>query len=749
METLDHQLPRKRKASSLSQGGSPLDEPAKATDCLRVTSPTGQVPQPRPCPLDNQYLLEVSRGNVISLPVPIIDKYKTTIGPVANNLWLRRKQACRLTTDQYFRSVAQQGYHISWLHKPALRIVIKGKTLKAKCPTKLKDPTGDQFDAFLAEHLRMVLEGASEKVRRQTDPPSPDEADEHVCTIFAIHQKDRFRAIFNMKFSNFQMMPLPFKMTGVAVLRSIILPGDWMISIDLKDAYLNIRIHKSQCKYQRYAFQGWIWQIVTLPFGNAQAPYAFTRFIKALLRRWRERLGIRCLAWLDDIIGLHQCPRHLAWAVQQMLDDLSYAGLKVNGKVGKSTIRPTQDLIWVGMRWLARLAQIKVPTEKLRSIRQDIGHMLQQIRRKVRIDARQTCRLLGRIQSVSEAVLPQRLYARPILRALRSSLRRCKDYSARVHFSEEAISNLHWLHNNIYRWNGARWSPPPSPPLITIITDASPYAWGAILRIMGCLDLHTSGFFSLAEGRRWQNIREALGVKYAVQAFWAELLQRAAEATKLDPLRILIKQDNMSVVSYIRKMGGPKEELSTVVEPILQEGLMHHMRYLSEWMPGTEMPADAWSRELALHDTADWEVDPRIFAEITRKLNFLPTLDLFASRLNRKCDRYYSFRCDPGCEGVDALSDDKCWRNVAAYAAPPPHLIPRMLQKIRADRARVLVFLPLWPLTLWWNLLQELRVKPLLMIPLHDELHPATIKHRGADPRKWTGRMAIATILQG
>jgi hypothetical protein len=47
-----------------------------------------------------------------------------------------------------------------------------------------------------------------------------------------------------------------------------------------------------------------------------------------------------------------------------MLDDLSFAGLKMDGKVGKSTIRPTQDLIWVGMRWLARLAQIKVPTRR-------------------------------------------------------------------------------------------------------------------------------------------------------------------------------------------------------------------------------------------------------------------------------------------------------------------------------------------------------------------------------------------------
>ena len=47
------------------------------------------------------------------LPKPIVDKYLTTKGPVANNLWLRRKEACELTTDQFFRSVAEQGFRIS------------------------------------------------------------------------------------------------------------------------------------------------------------------------------------------------------------------------------------------------------------------------------------------------------------------------------------------------------------------------------------------------------------------------------------------------------------------------------------------------------------------------------------------------------------------------------------------------------------------------------------------------------------
>jgi hypothetical protein len=78
-----------------------------------------------------------------------------------------------------------------------------------------------------------------------------------------------------------------------------------------------------------------------------------------------------------------------------MLDDLSYAGLKVNGKVGKPTIRPRQDLIWVGMRWLARLAQIKVPTEKLQSIRHGIGSMLQRVRKNMRVQRTPDLQIVG------------------------------------------------------------------------------------------------------------------------------------------------------------------------------------------------------------------------------------------------------------------------------------------------------------------------------------------------------------------
>ena len=85
-------------------------------------------------------------------------------------------------------------------------------------------------------------------------------------------------------------------MTGVKVLRNLLEQGDWLVSIDLKDAYLNIRLHPSQTKYQRYMHNGQVWEIVTLPFGNAQAPYGFSRFVKPLLQRWRRRHQVKLLA---------------------------------------------------------------------------------------------------------------------------------------------------------------------------------------------------------------------------------------------------------------------------------------------------------------------------------------------------------------------------------------------------------------------------------------------------------------------
>jgi hypothetical protein len=53
-------------------------------------------------------------------------------------------------------------------------------------------------------------------------------------------------------------------------------PGDWAVSMDLKDAYFHIPIHPDYQKYLRFQFEGQIYQFQALPFGLASAPLIFT-----------------------------------------------------------------------------------------------------------------------------------------------------------------------------------------------------------------------------------------------------------------------------------------------------------------------------------------------------------------------------------------------------------------------------------------------------------------------------------------
>jgi hypothetical protein len=107
----------------------------------------------------------------------------------------------------------------------------------------------------------------------------------------------------------------------------------------------------------------------------------------------------------------------------------------------------------VGVRWLTLQEAIQIPPSRLHSVRKEVGATIQLARRGKTVTAMEACRLLGKIQSLAEALLPQRLYARPILRDLRQALNRCKDYSSKVFLSTESVSNLKWLHQNFFRWN--------------------------------------------------------------------------------------------------------------------------------------------------------------------------------------------------------------------------------------------------------------------------------------------------------
>ena len=128
-------------------------------------------------------------------------------------------------------------------------------------------------------------------------------------------------------------------------------------------------------------------------------------------------------------------------------------------------------------------------------------------------------------------------------------------------------------------------------------------------------------------------------------------------------------------------------------------------------LPGTEnVDADFESRPF--NDRTEWSLNENIFTEIVQLFG-RPDIDLFASRLNNKCKRYVSWYRDPHAEHVDAFSIS--WHDTYSYIFPPFSLLGRCVQKVRQEKAKAIMVVPVWPIQAWFTNLLKLLVKPVLL----------------------------------
>lgn len=119
----------------------------------------------------------------------------------------------------------------------------------------------------------------------------------------------------------------------------------------------------------------------------------------------------------------------------------------------------------------------------------------------------------------------------------------------------------------------------------------------------------------------------------------------------------------------------------------------------------------------------EWCLNWRSFEEIVRQFRTLEVY-LFASHLNHQLPRfflrYYHFRV----EAMYTLTLP--WLSGLLYAFPPIPLIPKVIRKIKQQRARIILVAPWWSKRLWLSMLHVMSVhSPLHLTPSADFiLHP-------------------------
>ncbi|XP_070803767.1 uncharacterized protein [Pituophis catenifer annectens] len=98
-----------------------------------------------------------------------------------------------------------------------------------------------------------------------------------------------WRAILDLKNLNSYIVYRRFKMCSLTSILQGIRPNDFLVSIDLMEAYLHIPILPKHRQYLRFSYAGKHFQYRALPFGLASAPRVFTKVLAVVAAHLRQQ----------------------------------------------------------------------------------------------------------------------------------------------------------------------------------------------------------------------------------------------------------------------------------------------------------------------------------------------------------------------------------------------------------------------------------------------------------------------------
>ena len=134
-------------------------------------------------------------------------------------------------------------------------------------------------------------------------------------------------------------------MEGLHLLPDFIQSQDWLVKMDLKDAYLQVPIHPDYQHLLSFQWEGKMYKFQYLSFGLSAAPRVFTKLLKPVVGFLRQN-GCRLIIYLDDTLLMHQDRAQLEQITRLTCQLFESLGLIVNQK--KSILTPIQEIDFLG-----------------------------------------------------------------------------------------------------------------------------------------------------------------------------------------------------------------------------------------------------------------------------------------------------------------------------------------------------------------------------------------------------------------
>ena len=339
--------------------------------------------------------------------------------------------------------------------------------------------------------------------------------------------------------------------------------GDWMASIDLAEAYLQVPVHPDSWRFLRFVAQGNVYQFSALCFGLSTAPQVFSRVmapVSAILHSW----GIRMRRYLDDWLVQSSSHESLLRDLRVVLDLCHELGIVVNP--AKSHLVPSQVVQYLGVVVDSQSFRASPLPERVARLQSTTNAFLS----CADPPASTWLSLLGILSSLSHLVPGGRLWVRSLQLCLHQAWD-WVDQSVRIPWTPVCLRDLQWwldLPRLSLGVSLAQVSPD-----LDFWSDASDMGWGAHLG-----SLTASGLWDAEQDALSINARELLAIREGLLHFSSSLVEK----------NVAVFCDNSTAVSYLRKEGGTRSPfLNSLAQEILRWAESLSIRLLPQFIPGS------------------------------------------------------------------------------------------------------------------------------------------------------------------